>query len=32
MCAPGVHGDLQAVITAWPMLSEEIRAAILQLI
>jgi hypothetical protein len=30
--APGVHADLQAVITAWPTLSEAIRATILRLI
>ena len=30
--APGVHADLQAVITAWPTLSAAIRAQILQLI
>jgi hypothetical protein len=30
--ARSVHADLQAVITAWPTLSEERRAAILQLI
>jgi len=32
MCAPDVHADLHAVITAWPTLPEERRAAILQLI
>jgi hypothetical protein len=31
-CAPDVHADLHAVITAWPTLSAERRAAILQLI
>jgi hypothetical protein len=30
--APSVHADLQAVITAWPTLSEDMRATILQLI
>ena len=30
--APGVHADLQAVITAWPTLSETVRATILRLI
>jgi len=30
--APDVHADLQAVITAWPMLSEAVRATILRLI
>lgn len=30
--APDVHADLQAVITAWPTLSEAVRATILQLI
>jgi hypothetical protein len=30
--APGVHTDLQAVITAWPALSEAVRATILRLI
>jgi hypothetical protein len=32
MCAPDVHADLHAVITAWPTLPEERRAAILRLI
>src|SRR5262245_36439351 len=31
-CAPDVHADLHAVITAWPTLSETIRATILRLI
>jgi hypothetical protein len=31
-CAPGVHADLHAVITAWPTLSETVRATILGLI
>jgi hypothetical protein len=31
-CAPDVHDDLHAVITAWPTLSEAIRAQILRLI
>ena len=31
-CAPDVHADLRAVITAWPTLSETIRATILRLI
>src|SRR5262245_65853699 len=31
-CAPGVHADLAAVITAWPSLAEDVRAHILQLI
>jgi hypothetical protein len=30
--APDVHADLQAVITAWPTLSEAVRAMILRLI
>src|SRR4029453_19418216 len=30
--ALGVHVDLEAVITAWPTLSESVRAQILQLI
>jgi hypothetical protein len=32
MCAPDVHADLHAVITAWPTLSESLRATILRLI
>jgi hypothetical protein len=31
-CAPDVHGDLHAVITAWPTLSEDLRTTILRLI
>ena len=31
-CAPDVHADLRAVIAAWPMLSEDMRATILRLI
>jgi len=30
--APGVHADLAAVIAAWPTLSADVRATILQLI
>ena len=30
--APGVHTDLEVVITAWPMLSEALRETILRLI
>ena len=30
--APGVHADLQKVMTAWPTLSEDVRATILQLV
>ena len=32
VCAPAVHGDLRAVITAWPTLSDDVRATIIQLI